>query len=136
MSHFALGSISRLHAATEETETVEMLPRTPSFPVVDRDTVWVGDWAIPQVVRVPAVGAGKPRAIVLPVEAGFVDSAVWGVDAGAGAIWAATPRFGAVWRIDPETDAVTRIPMPYLPSGVAADDDAVWVTIRAGTTRS
>jgi hypothetical protein len=35
------------------------------------------------------------------------------------------------WRIDPETDAVTRIPMPYLPSGVAADDDAVWVTVRA-----
>jgi streptogramin lyase len=55
---------------------------------------------------------------------------VWLVDANAGGVWATTPRFESVWKIDPETDAVTEIPMPYLPSGVAADEDAVWVTVR------
>jgi streptogramin lyase len=55
---------------------------------------------------------------------------VWLVDANAGGVWATTPRFESVWKIDPETDAVTEIPLPHLPSGVAADDDAVWVTVR------
>ena len=57
-------------------------------------------------------------------------SYVWDLDAGAGAVWAVTPRLRFLWKIDPESNAVTRIPMPYPPSGLAADDDAIWVTVR------
>ncbi len=91
-----------------------------------------------RLVSVPRSSASRPsdRASLgrfpLPTEStptGF-RSAVWQVDAGAGAVWAATPRLGAVWKIDPKDDTVTRIPMPYPPGGVAADSDAVWVTVR------
>jgi len=133
ITHFSDGSLSRLHAATGEITTVEGVAMNPGSTVVDRDTVWIGDWSILQVVRTPAVGSPKPRHVALPTQKRHNPrrSAVWQVGAGAGAVWAVTPRYGALWRIEPETDAVTEIPMPYLPSGVAADDDAVWVTVRA-----
>ena len=60
-----------------------------------------------------------------------LDAGVWNVAAGVGAVWATTPREGALWRIDPRTNAVTRITMPHFPTGVAADDDDLWVTVRA-----
>jgi streptogramin lyase len=55
---------------------------------------------------------------------------VWNVAAGAGAIWATTPRDGTLWRIDPKTNAVERINVPFSPSGVTADANDVWVTVR------
>ena len=129
MSNFDVGSVSRLHPASRVLTTFEGDAANPSFNLVDGDTVWVADWAAPQVVRLHAAGPGRPRSVSLPVNN---DAAgVWRVAAGAGAIWATTPRDGALWRIDPKTDAVTRIPVPYLPTGVAADDDHVWVTVRA-----
>jgi streptogramin lyase len=132
IDHFVLGSLSRLHPATGAVTTTSKVALNPVSPIVDGDTVWVGDWSIPQLVRIPAVGVGEPRKVSLPTVSAPIDlrSAVWQVDAGAGAVWAATPRLGAVWRIDPRDDTVTRIPMPYPPGGVAADSDAVWVTIR------
>jgi streptogramin lyase len=132
LNDFLGGSTSRLHAATGAVEPVEGVATSPSGIVVHGDTVWVGDWVAPQVTRIPAVGSKEPHAVALPVGApGQRSSAVWMVDASASGVWAVTPRFGALWKIDPETDAVTEIPLPYLPSGVAADDDAVWVTIRS-----
>jgi class 3 adenylate cyclase len=132
IDHFELGTLTQLHAATGAITTTGKVTSNPVSPIVDGDTVWVGDWSSPQVVRIPAVGSGEPRTVPLPTEStppGF-RSAVWQVDAGAGAVWAATPRLGAVWKIDPKDDAVTRIPMPYPPAGIAADSDAVWVTVR------
>ena len=104
----------------------------PVSPIVDGDTVWVGDWSWPQVVRIPAVGAGEAQTVSLPTENSVIGlaSVIRQVDAGAGAIWAASPRLGAVWKIDPSDNAVTRIPMPYPPGGIAAEGDAVWVTVR------
>jgi hypothetical protein len=132
IDHFELGTLSQLHAATGAIRTTSKVALNPVSPIVDGDTVWVGDWSSPQVVRIPAVGLGEPRAVPLPIEnSGLgLESVVWQVDAGAGAVWAATPRLGAVWKIDPKDDTVTRIPMPYPPGGVAADGDAVWVTVR------
>ena len=52
------------------------------------------------------------------------------IAAGAGDIWATTPRDGALWRIDPKTNAVTRVNFPYMPTGVTADANDVWVTVR------
>jgi class 3 adenylate cyclase/streptogramin lyase len=132
IDHFELGTLSQLHAATGAIRTTSKVALNPVSPIVDGDTVWVGDWSSPQVVRIPAVGLGEPRAVPLPIEnSGLgLESVVWQVDAGAGAVWAATPRLGAVWKIDPKDDTVTRIPMPYPPGGVAADSDAVWVTVR------
>ena len=97
--------------------------------MVDRDAVWTGDWFTPSVFRVPAVGNATPEVIDLHGVASQY-SYVWDVDAGAGAVWAVTPRLGSLWRIDPETHEVTRVRIPYLPSGVTAEEDAVWVTVR------
>jgi DNA-binding SARP family transcriptional activator/streptogramin lyase len=129
MSNFDVGSVSRLHPASRVVTTFRGDAVNPSFNLVDGDMVWVADWAAPQVVRLHAAGAGRPETVRLPVNNG--EAGVWRLAAGAGAIWATTPRDGALWRIDPKTDAVKRIPMPYLPTGVAADDDDVWVTVRA-----
>jgi SARP family transcriptional regulator, regulator of embCAB operon len=132
INHFSDGKLSRLHPATDEVETIDDVAHSPVYPVVDRDTVWTGDWFTPRIVRIPAVGPATPK--VIDLDGGVSPrSYVWDVDAGAGAVWAVTPRLGSLWKIDPETDAVTRVRIPYLPSGVAVDDDAVWVTVRAGS---
>jgi class 3 adenylate cyclase len=133
INHFGLGSLSQLHAASGDIMTTGKVAINPVSPVVDGDTVWVGDWSVPQVVRIPAVGSGEVRTVALPTntdDAGYWHSVVWQVDAGAGAIWASSPRLGAVWKIDPDDDTVTRIPLPYPPGGVTADSDSVWVTVR------
>jgi hypothetical protein len=132
MSNFGDGSLVRLHAATGAAETEHSGAFNPVSPVVDGDVVWVGDWSKPQVVRLPAVGVGHPRSISLPVHHAACPriSCVWTVAAGAGAIWATTPEDHAVWRIDPNTNAVRRIGLPYPPTGVTADANDVWVTVR------
>ena len=122
----------RLHAATGAAETVDSGAINPDSPVVDGDVVWVGDWSKPQVVRLPAVGVARPHPISLPVHntACPTSSCVWTVAAGAGAIWATTPEDHALWRIDPNTNAVKRISLAYPPTGVTADANDVWVTVR------
>ena len=130
MSNFDAGTVSRLHAATRALETVGRAGTNPAFLVVDGDVVWVSDWAAPRVVRLRAVGSGKPRAISLPVSE--PTAGVWNVAAGAGAVWATTPRDGALWRIDPETNHVTRITVPHLPTWVTVGDDELWLTVRGG----
>ena len=130
MNDFNSGAVSRLDPSTGRIKTFPKVAVNPVSLAVDGDTVWVGDWSKGQVVRVPAVGPGKRLAVVLPGAPFGFPSAVWEVDAGAGSVWAAAPRFHALYRIDPKTNAVTRIPVPYLPSGVAADDNAIWVTVR------
>ena len=130
ISDFEEGSVSRLHATGTTTETTDGVAIEPGHILVDADSVWVADWGGPQVVRLRAVSDTRPRSIRLPVTRQF-DAGVWNVAAGAGSIWATTPREGALWRVDPRTNAVTRIAMPYYPTGVAADGDDVWVTVRA-----
>jgi DNA-binding SARP family transcriptional activator/streptogramin lyase len=126
-NNFDEGSVTRLHEATGAVKTVDRVAVRPGFPVVDGDTVWVGDWTGPQVVRLRAVGSARPTQIPLPMR-NF--AGVWNIAAGAGAIWATTPRDRALWRIDPKTNAVTRLRMRYLPTEVAVDANDVWVTLR------
>ena len=128
IAHFESGSLTRLHAATGAMKTLYDVGGNPALPIVDGDVVWVADWAAPRVVRVQAGGSPRTHEILLPVR-NFA-AVGWAVAAGAGAVWATTPRDGALWRIDPDTNAVRRIHIPFLPSGVAADDDAIWVTVR------
>lgn len=122
------GSLMRLHAATRAVTTIDNVAVNPTFPVVDGNVVWVGDWSAPQIVRLRAVGSVDRRAVTLPVDNPAVG--IWTVAAGAGAVWAAMPHGHTLWRIDPRTDAVTRVPIPYLPTGVAAGANDVWVTVR------
>jgi DNA-binding SARP family transcriptional activator/streptogramin lyase len=129
MSNFDVGSVSRLHTEAELVdETVDRVGVNPGHLVVGGDSVWVADWSSPQVVRLHAVGPPRPRHIPLPVKQ---DTGVWNVAAGAGAVWATTARDHTLWRIDPKTYEPTAITMPYFPTGLAADDDNVWVTVRA-----
>ena len=129
INNFDDGSVTRLHATTGAMKTVKSIASNPAFAVVDGDFVWVGDWSAPQVVRLRAIGPARPRPITLPTRSfGFVG--VWNIAAGAGDIWATTPRDGALWRIDPKTNAVTRVNFPYMPTGVTADANDVWVTVR------
>ena len=128
MNDFDRGSVSRLHPATGVVKTFRSVGINPAAHVVQGDAVWVGDWDLPQVFRLPAVGSGRPRRIPLPVK--VRPAGVPTVAAGAGSVWATVPDSHALWRIDPKTNRVTRIAMPYFPWGVAAGDDEVWVTVR------
>jgi DNA-binding SARP family transcriptional activator/streptogramin lyase len=127
-SDFDGGTLTRLHASTQTVETVNVLSVNPGHIVVDGEVVWVGDWALPGVERLAAVGPSRPRLVELPVR--NVTAGVWNVAAGEGYIWATTPRDRALWRIDPKTNEVKRIPMPYPPTGVTANEGDVWVTVR------
>jgi DNA-binding SARP family transcriptional activator len=128
INNFADGSLTRLHAPSGVMRVVERVAGSPAFPVIDGSDLWVGDWSAPQVVRVRALGSPNLRRISLAGAAAL--SGVWDIAVGASAVWATTPLAGAVWRIDPKTNRVTRIAVAYLPTGVAADGDAVWVTVR------
>ncbi|HSC50405.1 MAG TPA: BTAD domain-containing putative transcriptional regulator [Gaiellaceae bacterium] len=129
IANFMSGSLTRLHAASGAMKTTSS-GGNPAFPVVESDAVWVADWGEPRVVRLHAVGPVKPRTVWLPIK--NFTATTWDVAAGAGAVWATTPRDHAVWRIDPKTSSVRRISVPFAPTGVAADANAVWVTVRKG----
>jgi DNA-binding SARP family transcriptional activator/streptogramin lyase len=127
-SNFDEGTLTRLDASTRAVETVNVLSVNPGHIVVDGEVVWVGDWALPGVERLGAVGPTRPRLVDLPARR--VGAGVWNIAAGEGHIWATTPRDEALWRIDPKTNEVKRIPMPYPPTGVTANEGDVWVTVR------
>ena len=128
IANFNDGTLTRLHDATGATTTVSGDVANPAFSAVDGDAVWIGDWSQPLVARLDAVGRPRAHSVWLPVRNPI--AGVWDVAAGAGAVWATTPRDGAVWRIDPKTNAVRRVDVPFMPSGVAADANDVWVTVR------
>ena len=129
----ANGSVQQLDPATGTVRTIDTFAQSPNSILVDGNRVWMGDWSQPQVVSVSATGAPHSRSVDLPVQ--YTTrcprySCVWRVAAGAGAIWATTPEDRALWRIDPNTYAVRRLRLPYPPTGVTADANNVWVTMR------
>jgi len=109
-------------------KSYESVATSPATLVVRGDAVWVGEWTRPEVVRVPAIGSGKPRHLALPTN--VRPAGVTVVAEGAGSVWATAPDTRALWRIDPKTNHATRIAMHYYPWGVAVGDDGVWVTVR------
>jgi SARP family transcriptional regulator, regulator of embCAB operon len=128
IANFDYGSMTRMDVDTGALTTFSVPVGGPSFPLVDGDVIWVADWNAPQVVRLSAVGLPRPHLISLPTRS--FGGGVWDIAAGGGYIWATTARDGTLWRIDPKTNAVTRIALPYFPTGVVADADDVWVTVR------
>jgi len=128
MNDSARGTVSRMNAATRVVKTFRSVGISPTALAVQGDAAWVGDWEIPQLFRLPAVGSSRPRHISLPVK--VRPAGVTTVAAGAGWVWATVPDSRALWRIDPKTNHVRRIAMRYFPWGVAVGDDAVWVTVR------
>jgi hypothetical protein len=128
VNNFDQGSVTRLDAAMGAVQLVDAVASSPSFPIVAGKSVWLGDWDIPEVVRLRAMGSPSPQHIRLPAH--NQAAGVWSVAEGGGYVWATTPRDHALWRIDVKTDAVTRVPMPYLPTCVTATADEVWVTVR------
>jgi len=130
MDDFDGGSVSRMRAETRSVTTrYDSVADNPGSLVVAGDAVWVGDWDVAQVARLPAVGSGSPHHIALRVLSH--SAGITSVAAGAGAIWATVPDDHALWRIDPRTEKATRIPLRYFPWGVAVGDDGIWVTMRA-----
>ena len=130
---FPAGSLTRLNVTTGATQTIHSVAKAPVSVVVDENVVWVADWLAPHVVRLNAIRSAQPVSVGLPVrnKTACVNlSCVWHVAAGAGFIWATTPREDTLWRIDPKTNAVKPIALPYRPTGVVADANNVWVTIR------
>lgn len=119
------GSLTRLTPRAKAQHTIKQVAAEPVFPAVDGNVIWVADWTSGEVVRVNAVGPPRPHGITL-----HDTTSVWDIAVGAGAIWATTPNDGALWRINPTTNKTTRIPLPYAPTGVAADANDVWVTLR------
>ena len=127
LDDFDGGTVSRMHA--DEVKTFESVAINPGPLVVQGDAVWVGDWDIPQVIRLAAVGSRPARHIRLPVTS--LPAGVTGIAAGAGSIWATVPENHALFRIDPKTNRAKRIPLHYSPWGVDVGDDGVWVSVRA-----
>jgi DNA-binding SARP family transcriptional activator/streptogramin lyase len=125
ITNFEDAKLTRLSPTTKTKHTINQVAAAPAFPVVDGNVIWVADWAGAQVVRIDAVG--PPRTHRIPLRGG---TGVWNIAVGAGAVWATTPSAGALWRINPTTNKATRIPLPYAPTGVAADANDVWVTLR------
>ena len=123
------GSLTRLHDSTGGMRTFRAVGGNPGFSIVDGDVVWTADWTAPRVVRLEAVGRPHLHSVFLPVTNAL--AGVWTVAAGANAIWATTARDGTLWRIDPKTNAVKRINVPFSPTGVTADANDVWLTVRA-----
>jgi class 3 adenylate cyclase len=133
INSFPDGMVTRLDAATGKARTIRSVAVNPVPPVVDGSGVWTGDWSLPQVVHLNAVGPAQPHHVRLPIRNKRLCprvSCVWRVGVGAGAIWATTPEDRALWRIDPTTNAVTRISLPYAPVGVTGDANDLWVTVR------
>src|SRR4051812_30705825 len=118
-----------MHERTSEVKTYEKVAESPGYLVVQGDSVWVGDWSNPDVVRLPAYGPGRPRHIPLAVTTR--PAGVTTLAAGAGGIWATVPDDRAVWRINPQSGHATRIGLRYFPWGVAIADDGIWVSVRA-----
>jgi DNA-binding SARP family transcriptional activator/streptogramin lyase len=133
-SNFNEGTLTRLDASTRAVEKVNVLGpfAAAAHILVDGETVWVGDWDHPRVERLRAVGPRRRRLVELPVR--NVTAGVWNIAAGEGYIWATTPQDRALWRIDPKTNESKRIPMPYPPTGVTANEGDVWVTVRKTTS--
>ena len=130
MTNFDDQSVSQLHAETGQERIWRSVAKmNPGALVVQGDSVWFGDWNVPEVVRLPAVGSGPARHISLDVT--VQRAGVTSIAAGGGAIWATVPDDHAVWRIDPKTNRTTRIELGYYPWGVAVGDDGVWVVTRA-----
>jgi DNA-binding SARP family transcriptional activator/streptogramin lyase len=129
-SNFGEGTLTRLDASTRAVEKVKVLGpyAAAAHILVDGETVWVGDWEHPRVERLHAVGPRTPRLVELPVRDS--GTGVWQIAAGEGCIWATTPADGTLWRIDPKTNKAKRIPIPYPPIGVSANEGDVWVTVR------
>jgi class 3 adenylate cyclase/sugar lactone lactonase YvrE len=127
-THFDFSSVTRLHAATSAVQTTAPRLINPASLAVAGDAVWIGDWALPRISRLRAVGAPTSRVIDLPSRT--AEAGVWVVAAGEGAVWATVPRDGRLWRIDAETDKATPIDIPHLPTGVAVGNGAVWVVVR------
>jgi hypothetical protein len=129
MTNFNDGSVTHRNVWTGKTKTFDDVASGPAAVVVQDDAVWVADWDIPRVVRLPAVGSGPPHSISLPVTkplaAGVVQLA-----ANSSGVWAALPEDHAVWRIDPRNNHPRRIGVEYAPWGVAMGDDGIWVALR------
>jgi streptogramin lyase len=128
IANFSEGSLTRMHPATGAVRTVDDVATQPTDPIVDGSVVWVANWASPELVRLSAVGSPRIHRISLPT--GDPAIGVWNIAVGAGAVWATTPHDGALWRINPQTSSVKRVNLPHLPTGVAADANDVWVTVR------
>ena len=129
MGDFLGGGVSRMHAETGAVKTYDLVAENPGYLLVQGDSVWVGNWSSPYVVRLPAFGSGRSRRIPLPVTAEA--AGVTTLAAGAGGIWATVPDDHALWRIDPKSGHATRIGLRYYPWGVALSDDGIWVSLRA-----
>ena len=128
MTNFDGATLTRLNPTTMTEKIIQQAAINPGSVAVDGDTVWVGDWSSPTLVRLHTIGRSAPRRISLPVA--NTGTGVWTIAAGAGYIWATTPGDQSLWRIDPSNDHATRIALPYPPAGVAADASDVWVTLQ------
>jgi DNA-binding SARP family transcriptional activator/streptogramin lyase len=127
MTNFG-GIASRMNVETKKVRST-VVTNDPSPLAVYHGVVWVGDWEVPTITRLPAHGTGRPLPIPLhvPPHTGGITS----IAAGNGYIYATVPDIHAVIQIDPKTNQQRKIPLRYAPWGVTVDEHgAVWVTLR------
>ena len=140
-------SVVALDAATGAVGGVTPLPGdTQATPAIagGAQGLWFADaeqrLVTPAATEVNVAGNGG-RMIPIPVDTSTLLKAYEtfdGLAVGAGGVWIAGDVFGrSVWRIDPARQAlVGRIPLSFVPKGIAAGQGAVWVTSLLGDTVS
>jgi hypothetical protein len=115
------GVLIRIDPATNRIRSSIPIGRSATAVALGERSVWVADAANDTVTRIDA-NTGR---LVSRIHVGeWIDA----IAVGEQGAWVATHK--ALWRIDPITNDVTNsLPLPALPTGVAAGLGNIWVTV-------
>jgi YVTN family beta-propeller protein len=108
--------------------TLTTVGRRPTAIAGGEGAVWVANTGDDTVTRIEPGTAGT-AATAEPIHVGDAPSALV---VGAGAVWVANAGDGTVSRIDvAKREVVATIDVGNAPSGIAFDEDVVWVSVQA-----
>ena len=127
-------AVDRIDAETNEVvATIDVGAHPCNGMVAAYDSVWVPSCEEQALNRIDPATDKVSAAIEVPIFLSTAGALGHELSAGAGSVWMVTEgetgEFDALARIDPETEKVAAtIPLGHPGAGVAATDDAIWVT--------
>lgn len=122
-------TLSRIDETTRKEVTRIGIGTDESDLAFGHGSIWVAGGNDGTLTRVDASSNVIEARLSLGRGNGLVPKPVFAVATGAGAVWAT--RGDSVVRIDPTSNAVTKVIRVRRPSGIAADNGAIWVTSTA-----
>ena len=128
------GAVDRIDAETNEVvATIEVGGHPCNGIVAAYDSVWVPSCDEQALYRIDAEAENVSAVIEVPIFLSTAGTVGHELSAGAGALWMVTQgksgEFDALAKIDPSNEEVAAtIPLDHPGAGVAATEDAIWVT--------